>query len=142
MVHRVRRKEAQAQDGLQLPAFGAAYLRRAGAAQGLPSQALAPHGLLLEPRGAWRTGRHFYLTVLMKLSKNWNSEWLILKCSYKVQKNKEPYRLLAYLFVAFSIISCTSLISISSVSLICSIEYPFLYILSTALANPFAVPLS
>ena len=46
--------------------------------------------------------KHFYLTVLMKLSKNWNSEWLILKCSYKVQKNKEPYRLLAYLFVAFS----------------------------------------
>ena len=34
--------------------------------------------------------------------KNWNSEWLILKCSYKVQKNKEPYRLLACLFVAFS----------------------------------------
>ena len=46
--------------------------------------------------------KHFYLTVLMKLSKNWNSEWLILKCSYKVQKNKEPYRLLACLFVAFS----------------------------------------
>ena len=34
--------------------------------------------------------------------KNWNSEWLILKCSYKVQKNKEPYRLLTCLFVAFS----------------------------------------
>ena len=33
--------------------------------------------------------------------KNWNSEWLILKCSYKVQKNKEPYRLLTCLFVAF-----------------------------------------
>ena len=46
--------------------------------------------------------KHFYLTVLMKLSKNWNSEWLILKCSYKVQKIKEPYRLLACLFVAFS----------------------------------------
>ena len=46
--------------------------------------------------------KHFYLTVLMKLSKNWNSEWLILKCLYKVQKNKEPYRLLACLLVAFS----------------------------------------
>lgn len=32
------------------------------------------------------TTKVFYLTVLMKLSKNWNSEWLILKCSYKVQK--------------------------------------------------------
>ena len=57
VVHRVRRKEAQAQDGLQLSAACAAYLRRAGAAQGLPSQALAPHGLLLEPRGTGCAGR-------------------------------------------------------------------------------------
>ena len=29
--------------------------------------------------------KHFYLTVLKKLSKNWNSEYLILKCSYKAK---------------------------------------------------------
>ena len=57
MVHRVRRKEAQAQDGLQLPAFGAAYFRRAGATESVPSETGAPDGFLLEPRGTGCAGR-------------------------------------------------------------------------------------
>ena len=50
-------KEAQAQDGLQLPAFGAAYFRRAGATESVPSETGAPDGFLLEPRGTGCAGR-------------------------------------------------------------------------------------